>query len=212
MSVALAMLVREPPLDRLAALVAFMQPVVTEVVIVDTGSPAETVATMRSWDDTRVIEREWRDDFAWARNEGLAECQAEWTLVLDPDELPSLAMLDHVRRVDRSEVDVGHAGPHSVAVGWLYWTRNWWAGLVGPEEPYHWHCRLFRTGQGRFYRPIHELVELQPAGFGWMGEDLTRGSWLLPNAPRDAYLIHSKGADEIARADVQYAAIGAATR
>jgi len=205
MAVALAMIVRDPPLARLAALVALVQPIISECVIVDTGSPAEIRAAMSTWDQTRVMYRGWLDDFSWARNEGLVECQADWTLVLDPDELPSVAMLEHIGMVDRGEIELERD-----PLAWLYWTRNWWDGLLGPEMRYHWHCRLFRTGLARFYRPIHELVEIRPVGGDtWLPEHLTRDTWIMGSAPRDAYLIHSKGADEIARADALYAKLGA---
>lgn len=203
------MLVRKPPVGRLAALVEFMSAVCSETVIVDTGSDPDQLAAMRSWINTAVIEREWRDDFSWARNEGLAECKGDWTIVLDPDELPSEKMLRHIRMVDTGEVDASHESYRPTAIGWLYWTRNWWGGIYGPEMDYHWHCRLFKTGSGLFYRPVHELVALK-YNDKWVGEDLARDTPLMGRAPVAACLIHSKEAEAIAEADRQYATIGEA--
>ncbi len=59
--------------------------VVDEICIVDTGSTDRTVEIARSY-GAKLEFREWRNDFAWARNESLAMATKRWTLVLDGDE------------------------------------------------------------------------------------------------------------------------------
>src|SRR5580658_10063032 len=59
--------------------------VVDEICIVDTGSTDRTVEIARSY-GAKIEFREWRNDFAWARNEALAMATRRWTLVLDGDE------------------------------------------------------------------------------------------------------------------------------
>jgi tetratricopeptide (TPR) repeat protein len=59
--------------------------IVDEINVVDTGSTDRTVEIARSY-GANVIFREWRKDFAWARNEALAMATRRWTLVLDADE------------------------------------------------------------------------------------------------------------------------------
>jgi tetratricopeptide (TPR) repeat protein len=58
---------------------------VDEIVLVDTGSTDRTVEIARSF-DVKLLEREWRDDFAWARNEGLDAATGDWILYIDADE------------------------------------------------------------------------------------------------------------------------------
>jgi GT2 family glycosyltransferase len=59
---------------------------VDRVVVCDTGSSDDTVSIARERGAT-VVEREWRDDFAWARNEALTAIDAaEWVLWVDADE------------------------------------------------------------------------------------------------------------------------------
>jgi len=58
---------------------------VDEICIVDTGSTDRTVEIARSY-GAKMEFREWRNDFAWARNESLAMATKRWTLVLDADE------------------------------------------------------------------------------------------------------------------------------
>jgi len=59
--------------------------VVDEINVVDTGSTDRTVEIAREH-GAHVIFREWRNDFAWARNEALTMATRRWTLVLDADE------------------------------------------------------------------------------------------------------------------------------
>ena len=59
--------------------------VVDEINIVDTGSTDRTVEIAREY-GANVIFREWRNDFAWARNEAIQMATKRWTFVLDADE------------------------------------------------------------------------------------------------------------------------------
>ncbi len=192
-------MVKDPPLDRFAALVAFLRPHVNEFVVIDTGSSPEALAVMRSWQGPERVPfsvyEEVFEDFSTTRNKGLALHKHEWTLGLDPDELPSLGMMQHIKHATSPE---GMA-EYPNARGWVYWTYNWWEGVLGPEMGYHWHTRLWKTDGSALFRPIHELVRVQ-------GEDelSIRGSDKLPQAPKDAYLIHSKGAEDIKKADSLY--------
>ncbi len=58
---------------------------VDEIIVVDTGSSDRTIEIARSFGAT-VIEREWRNDFAWARNESIAAASKRWILFMDADE------------------------------------------------------------------------------------------------------------------------------
>lgn len=62
-----------------------LQGVVDEIVIYDTGSTDDSVELARAL-GARVIEGEWRDDFAIARNAARAECRGRWLLHIDLDE------------------------------------------------------------------------------------------------------------------------------
>src|ERR1700753_294452 len=69
----------------LAECLESVKDVVDEINIVDTGSTDRTVEIARSY-GANIIFREWRNDFAWARNEALQMATKRWTLVLDGDE------------------------------------------------------------------------------------------------------------------------------
>src|SRR5579863_6741461 len=59
--------------------------VADEIIVTDTGSSDRTVEIARSF-GADVIEREWRNDFAWARNQSLERASKRWILSLDADE------------------------------------------------------------------------------------------------------------------------------
>ena len=62
-----------------------IQDVADEIIVADTGSTDRTVEIAKSF-GAIVVEREWRDDFAWARNQALDQATKRWILVLDADE------------------------------------------------------------------------------------------------------------------------------
>ena len=82
--IALVMIVRDEArcLERCLASAA---PWVDEMVVLDTGSQDDTAAIARRA-GARVAHFDWIDDFAAARNAALAQCDAEWRVVLDADE------------------------------------------------------------------------------------------------------------------------------
>lgn len=196
-------MVKDPPLDRMAALVQYLAPCVNEFVIVDTSDTDKYVSIMESWSQPSgkpvTVVRTSFVDFATTRNVGHEVHKYEWTLGLDPDELPSLAMLLHITQVTSKE----YMDANPYAAGYCYWTWNWWDGQLGPEMPYHYHTRLYKTKGSWVYRPIHELVMVQ----GKSELDL-RGTHILPLVGKSAFLIHSKGAEDIQRADALYREMG----
>jgi glycosyltransferase involved in cell wall biosynthesis len=178
MTVAAAFLVREPPLDRLAMLIEYLRPVVSELVIVDTAEADSVAGAAASW-GARVLQRPWRGDFGWARNEGLKAIRSDWSLIVDPDELPTAEMLDHIRWVNRCRF--------TGQVGWSYRIVNFEAGRLRPHIKDEWQCRLIRTGHGSFHGLHHERVFVDGRS-----ERELQGTPVLPQAPADAYLIHSR--------------------
>lgn len=186
--ISLHVMTKNPPMDRLAALIAFCQPYVAESVIVNTGMPDEHRARIQSWhrqygmeSEVVIVDSEFTD-FSSTRNKGLALHRHEWTLVLDTDELPSAAMLAHV--VYSASEQGRQLRPD--AIGYLYLTYGWMDGETGPVLAHDWHTRLFRTEGSYFYRPVHELVAI-----GGESEIGIRETHLIPAAPAGAFLIHS---------------------
>jgi len=78
--------------------------VVDEICIADTGSTDGTVAIARSF-GAKLTAIEWRDDFAWARNQALALATGAWVLVLDADERLAPGSRDALAALRRIEPD-----------------------------------------------------------------------------------------------------------
>lgn len=199
-------MVKDTEMDRFAEKVAFMCTVADEIVIVDTGSSPADVAAMRSWDgwrgtEVKVVETEFTD-FASSRNFGIKQHTRAWTFGMDPDELPSPALMDVLDAVSHRNY-AAETEEYKESLGFLVITHSWWAGRRGPVSESDWHCRLWKTGLGTLYRPVHELVML-----GGKTESLTRNTGLLPKLPEHNFLIHSKGYPEMVKSTELYRRMG----
>lgn len=75
-----------------------------EIVVTDTGSTDHTKEVVQSYGG-KVVEAEWRDSFAEARNTSLDACSCEWILHLDPDEVVDPTFFSAVRRMTDSNAD-----------------------------------------------------------------------------------------------------------
>ncbi len=69
----------------LPACLTSIRDIADEIIVVDTGSTDLTVDIAKSF-GARLIQIEWPDDFAKARNVGLDAVRTPWVLVLDADE------------------------------------------------------------------------------------------------------------------------------
>jgi glycosyltransferase involved in cell wall biosynthesis len=88
----------------LAECLASVKDIVDEINIVDTGSTDRTVEIAREF-GANVIFREWRNDFAWARNEAIRMATRRWTLVLDADEEIARESLPQLRALRETPAD-----------------------------------------------------------------------------------------------------------
>lgn len=157
-------------------------PVVQEMVIVDTGSDDRTVAVAEVF-GARIVHHAWNDDYAAARNIGLAAARGAWILVLDADEALSAQDYPLIQSAVR----------HGTQTAWQVLTRNYTEDPIGqgwesndgayPAEEAaagwypSWKVRLFPHRDGiRFEGRVHEMVELslRRAGF-----DIRRASFVV---------------------------------
>jgi glycosyltransferase involved in cell wall biosynthesis len=122
-------------LESIAALVG-------EIVVVDTGS-SDRSREIAAGHGARVIDYEWQDDFAAARNFAIDHATGEWILYIDADE--------RVRPCDRRIVEglLNEPGLYSCTV--RFHPRTGFTAY--PEH------RLFRRdARIRFRSAIHETI------------------------------------------------------
>jgi tetratricopeptide (TPR) repeat protein len=148
--VSLCMIVRDEE-KFLPQALASVADYVDEIIVCDTGSKDRTIEIARSYGAT-IIEREWRNDFSWARNESIAAATKRWILFLDADEeltedsRPSLLALKNVPA-------------HITAL----YTRivNRTDDYRGSGDVSHHVIRIFPNDERiRFFGPIHEYPAL----------------------------------------------------
>lgn len=116
-----------------------------ELMVVDTGSTDGTVVKAVNL-GAKVAFFEWCDDFAAARNYGLAQLTGDWVLMLDGDEW----LMPEAIAPIKSAVQQGDA----IAINLLR------QEIGADQSPYSLVSRLFRRHPAvRFERPYHALID-----------------------------------------------------
>lgn len=77
---------------------------VDEIIVVDTGSTDETIATARKY-GAKIYTVKWDDDFSAARNTALEKADGEWILFLDADEYFSPETAANLRAFVQAQQD-----------------------------------------------------------------------------------------------------------
>lgn len=132
---------------------ASVKDVVSEIIVVDTGSTDDTVTIAESH-GAKVHFFPWVNDFAAARNVSLAHATGDWVLVIDADEIlqPEVATL--LKALDQGQPLGKIPAENILAVNLLR------LELGAPQAPYTLINRLFRCLPGiQFNRPYHETVD-----------------------------------------------------
>ncbi len=172
MGLSLAMIVKNEA-ARLPRCLSSVKNVVDELVIVDTGSSDDTVAIAQSFGAT-VYPWTWTDDFAAARNYGLAQTHGDWILVLDADET---LIADSV-----PDLEYWMAQPNCLAVTLLR------EEVGAAQSPYSLVSRLFRRRPDIYFeRPFHELIDDSVAAVMEMESQWQVGTLAQPAIRHDGY-------------------------
>ena len=72
--------------DCLNGIKPILEQVSSELIICDTGSSDSTIEIAKEFTN-KVYEIEWRDDFAWARQQTLKRARGKWFMYIDADEI-----------------------------------------------------------------------------------------------------------------------------
>jgi tetratricopeptide (TPR) repeat protein len=151
----------------LAKCLKSIKQIADEIILVDTGSTDHTKDIAAIF-GVSVLDFQWVDDFAKAKNFAISKASGEWILSLDADEVISPLDYDALRKL------VGKSAPKSVA--YTIVTRNYmnrvnavgWmpndGKYMNEEAGYGWFpsekVRLFPNhARIRFEYPVHEMVE-----------------------------------------------------
>jgi len=139
--------------------------IANEIVIADTGSTDDTVAIAQRY-GASIIHIQWRNDFAWARNQALAAATGDWLLHMDADEVLDPAGAQRIREL--LDADDGSDAIELTLANYCNDTRAWRWQAVASDDPmargYAGYIgvpllRLFRNHRGFEYRePVHENI------------------------------------------------------
>lgn len=122
--------------------------IVSEMIIVDTGSTDDTKEIAREM-GAHVVEYSWNGDFAKARNTGLEKATKKWILVLDADEIWDKTNDEQLTNLLKEETI------------YAYYVKmfNYYGASSDQDYVVDSVCRLFRNLPGiRFNGMIHEEV------------------------------------------------------
>lgn len=85
MNISLAMIVKNEKVN-IKRCISSVQNLVDEIVVVDTGSTDGTIDILRQFNNVKLYNFNWCDDFSAARNFALDKTNGDYILVLDADE------------------------------------------------------------------------------------------------------------------------------
>jgi tetratricopeptide (TPR) repeat protein len=144
-----------------------VRPIVSELIVVDTGSKDNTQAIAMAL-GAKIFQYRWEDDFSMARNFAVSKASHEWILVLDADETISSDDLPMIRKLVAD----------STKDAYTFIQRNYFKTkkpatfeVTSRNDPYQeskpysgWFpselVRLFRNNKGyKFTGLVHELIE-----------------------------------------------------
>lgn len=117
-----------------------------ELILTDTGCDAPLRSLLEEYTD-HIIDYQWCDNFADARNVGLREAKGEWFLYVDDDEA-----FDQIEDL----VHFFQSGEYKSYVGALYVQRNY-LDYDGQEYIDHNVSRCFKmSNEAKFIHRVHE--------------------------------------------------------
>ena len=163
MGISLCMIVKNEE-DWIEGALESVRSVVDEIIIADTGCTDSTLQRAERF-SPQVLNVQWNDSFADARNCTLAEARHPWILVLDADE--RIAARDLPRFADA--INRGEDGYHLVQRNYVFgnqvfgWSPN--AGEYPEGNPYPGYVdnpliRFFRNSpELRFRGAVHEIID-----------------------------------------------------
>ncbi len=146
---------------------ASVKDLVTEMIIVDTGSTDRTIEIAERY-GAKIFHHAWTGDFATARNESLKHATGQWILVLDADETVPAQWHNEVRKAVRNDGNIGY----SLVI----------ENLVGKAGHHRQLALIFRLFQNRpdmrYEGIIHEQIVMAAERTG------------LPQSACTAHIIH----------------------
>lgn len=149
----------------IAQAISSVKPIVSEIILVDTGSTDNTCEIAKSL-GAKVLHREWDDNFSAPRNLGIQNATGDWILVLDADEVIDPSELNKIQELTLQKAkcfkltqrhysnDQRLSDFKPVSGEFPHWEKNY-GGYFESSL-----VRLFPNHEGLVYEGlVHELIE-----------------------------------------------------
>jgi glycosyltransferase involved in cell wall biosynthesis len=135
----------------LAQVLKSAEPIVSQIVVVDTGSTDQSVEIARQM-GAEVYQHPWENSFAKARNQSLSYARQPWIFILDGDELLDQESLDVFATLDLSP----SAKENAYALQVVNYTTD---QKLASESHLFWQVRLFKNIPAHGYdRHVHNQI------------------------------------------------------
>ena len=102
-TLSVVMIVKNEALNIKDAVTGF-KPIADEIIVYDTGSTDGTQAILDTL-GVKWIQGEWRNDFAWARNQSIAPARCAWILWMDADDRIPADQIENFRKLKTAPMD-----------------------------------------------------------------------------------------------------------
>lgn len=123
-----------------------------EIVIFDTGSDDGTQDICRQYDKVKLIQGEWKNDFAWARNESFKYANCDYIMWVDADDVieeKDISWFENFKREELYKYDM-------VSLEYIYDAHT-----DGTYSLHFYRERIFkRSLKPKWFGRIHEYVIL----------------------------------------------------
>lgn len=142
---------------------------VSEIVLVDTGSTDKTIAIARNFPGLRLFEIAWENDFSKAKNFAVSQATGRYILILDADERLSCDDISKLRNeieqnpfVDAFRLPIRNYTYNAKELSWQPNHDHYRERFPYPGYVLTHLCRLFKKSPDVFYTGcVHELIEPQ---------------------------------------------------
>lgn len=146
--ISLCMIVRDEE-DNLPRSLSSVKDLVSEIIVVDTGSQDRTVEIAESF-GAKIYYHPWEGSFSGSRNHSLEYATGEWILILDADETIPVEEHPKIRALLEDSTYDGY-----------YFLNLQLSDTAGAVAAQHYNLRLFRNGLGvRYEGRVHNQPNL----------------------------------------------------
>lgn len=130
-----------------------IEPFSDEIIVYDTGSDDGTQYICKEYDKMVLVQGEWRNDFAWARNQSFKYANCDYIFWVDADDFIEKDSQEWILKFKESELEKYS----SVNIGYIYSTNENGEAL---DSPFYRERFFKRSLNPQWHSRIHEFCTI----------------------------------------------------